>query len=494
MTEYDLSDVAAVFAECAEALPAACFIADPTGFYRWANPVYAELAETDPVGLDQQSLPAPALELLRRCLSIPQRDTPRRITGFRFARSNGRPTWLSGMTFPLRAGERTLTGGVFFPVDEHAVIDAGDRADPPRGSDGGVLGTAPAVVDIAGREPALSRESIAEQRLRQIVENSPALIDIRDAENRVLLANPAFVRVFGGVGAVPPMSDRPAGLTEASRLARETGQVRIWQGQLSRPDGRRIDLFGHLFPLPLDDGSPGLAEAFLDISGQEEARRLLAESEHRYRTLFDSAGIGVLLLGVDGHIVDANPAIARITGRAAGEIRGQPIDIITTQEGTAAISSGSLELIHGRRSRQDTSFTVCRADGRLVPTRLTMILVRDAGGAPAHFLAQVAPLDMSATGLRTSPRSRPTPAEAAVLERLASGRTQQQIADELGLTRRGIDYRITRLRQRLRTDEPGGEPATSAALVARAYALGILHPFMWPPHVVERDQPVSQKA
>jgi DNA-binding NarL/FixJ family response regulator len=83
----------------------------------------------------------------------------------------------------------------------------------------------------------------------------------------------------------------------------------------------------------------------------------------------------------------------------------------------------------------------------------------------------------------------PSAGEAAVLERLAAGASLQQIATDLGMSRRGVDYRITRLRHKLRADGPGGAPTNSAALIARAYALGILHPAVWPPRVAELQQP-----
>ena len=81
----------------------------------------------------------------------------------------------------------------------------------------------------------------------------------------------------------------------------------------------------------------------------------------------------------------------------------------------------------------------------------------------------------------TGRRERPTPAEIAVLTGLASGLTLQQVAVRLGLTRRGVDYRLARLRQKLRVDGPGGVPATTAGVVARGYALGLLTPETWPP-------------
>jgi DNA-binding NarL/FixJ family response regulator len=80
-------------------------------------------------------------------------------------------------------------------------------------------------------------------------------------------------------------------------------------------------------------------------------------------------------------------------------------------------------------------------------------------------------------------RPQPTPAEAAVLQRLASGMTFQQIADDLQLTRRGVDYRVTTLRHKLRPEGSRRVPSTTAALIARAYALGILESGVWPPRI-----------
>jgi len=86
---------------------------------------------------------------------------------------------------------------------------------------------------------------------------------------------------------------------------------------------------------------------------------------------------------------------------------------------------------------------------------------------------------------RTTPaaqcREPPTAAELAVLRGLASGLTLQQVAVRLGLSRRGVDYRLARLRHKLRTDDLDGIPATTAGVVARGYALGLLQPATWPP-------------
>jgi DNA-binding CsgD family transcriptional regulator len=69
------------------------------------------------------------------------------------------------------------------------------------------------------------------------------------------------------------------------------------------------------------------------------------------------------------------------------------------------------------------------------------------------------------------------PARAAlVLEGVAADLSNAEIGVRLGLSRQGIDYHLAALRRRLRV-------STRGALVARAYALGLLHQGMWPPAV-----------
>ena len=100
-----------------------------------------------------------------------------------------------------------------------------------------------------------------------------------------------------------------------------------------------------------------------------------------------------------------------------------------------------------------------------------LLLVLLAGLVTGAVVVAVAATPPPADPPDDPQRERPTPAEIAVLTGLASGLTLQQVAVRLGLTRRGVDYRLARLRQKL--EGPGGVPATTAGVVARGYALGL---------------------
>src|SRR5215467_4689234 len=52
-------------------------------------------------------------------------------------------------------------------------------------------------------------------------------------------------------------------------------------------------------------------------------QRRLAESEDRFRLLFEHGGVGLALLSADGLIVQANPALEQLLGYEAGGLCGR---------------------------------------------------------------------------------------------------------------------------------------------------------------------------
>ena len=200
----------------------------------------------------------------------------------------------------------------------------------------------------------------------------------------------------------------------------------------------------------------------------------------------------MLELDREGRVVDANPMLRRFV---PGMVGRQASALMTR---TDALRAAPLwrELVDGHRERYDLAAALRRPDGATVPGHVVVTAVVDTHGEVTGAVAVVAPSSepgwSAVADLFTHPpeeppdddpqRERPTPAEIAVLTGLASGLTLQQVAVRLGLTRRGVDYRLARLRQKLRVvDGPGGVPSTTAGVVARGYALGLLTPATWPP-------------
>jgi PAS domain S-box-containing protein len=192
--------------------------------------------------------------------------------------------------------------------------------------------------------------------------------------------------------------------------------------------------------------------------------------------VFDTASVGVLELDREGRVVDANPMFRE---SVPGIVGRQATSAMTRAD---ALRHAPLwqELIDGALARYEIAATLRRPDGTAVPGYVIVTAVVDSDGEVTGAVAVAVPETLKPP---SSParREQPTAAEIAVLTGLASGLTLQQVAGRLGLTRRGVDYRLARLRQKLRTDDPGGIPATTAGVVARGYAMGLLTPGAWPP-------------
>ena len=175
----------------------------------------------------------------------------------------------------------------------------------------------------------------------------------------------------------------------------------------------------------------------------------------------------MLELDREGRVVDANPTFRR----CVPGIVGRQATVAMTRVDALRHAPLWQELVQGTLARYEITATLRRPEGTTVPGRVVVTAVVGADGEVTGAVAV------------TVPDAAPTASAAAVLTGLASGLTLQQVAARLGLTRRGVDYRLARLRQKLRADGPGGTtvPATTAGVVARGYALGLLTPGTWPP-------------
>ncbi len=174
--------------------------------------------------------------------------------------------------------------------------------------------------------------------------------------------------------------------------------------------------------------------------------------------------------------MDANP----IFRRSVPGIVGSPVTSAMTRADAVAHLPLWRELMDGRRARYEIAATLRRPDGTTVSGHVVVTAVVAGSGEVTGAVAIAAPDSPDPPSVAPR-REQPTAAEIAVLTGLASGLTLQQVAARLGLTRRGVDYRLARLRQKLRSDDPGGIPATTAGVVARGYAMGLLAPGIWPP-------------
>jgi diguanylate cyclase (GGDEF)-like protein/PAS domain S-box-containing protein len=125
----------------------------------------------------------------------------------------------------------------------------------------------------------------------------------------------------------------------------------------------------------------------VDITERKRAEEALAASEQQFRSIFDAASIGVMTLGLDGRILEANPMLEQVCDLPAGALNGRPLADCLEPGDRVVQALG--ELCAGEVGRCQIEHRFRRRDGSLMWCRTVMTLVRDAAHAPSHVVAML---------------------------------------------------------------------------------------------------------
>jgi PAS domain S-box-containing protein len=136
------------------------------------------------------------------------------------------------------------------------------------------------------------------------------------------------------------------------------------------------------------NGRVGGAMLFAEvITEQVQARRALADSEARFRAMFENAAVGIAHAAPDGRWLRVNQALCRIVGQPADELLTKTFEDITHPDDLAA-EVAQVELA---RERKIDSYVVDkrypRRDGTIVWVRKTVGCVRKDDGSIDYFVS-----------------------------------------------------------------------------------------------------------
>ena len=115
----------------------------------------------------------------------------------------------------------------------------------------------------------------------------------------------------------------------------------------------------------------------------------LQESEARFRAMFESAGIGIALVGMDRRPIEANAALIQMTGYSPEEffeLRGSDLDYLEDK----GIGIPELKaVLEGKLNFYQIEKRYVRKNGQVYWVRLTNSVVRSSDGTPQYFVTVV---------------------------------------------------------------------------------------------------------
>jgi PAS domain S-box-containing protein len=335
---------------------------------------------------------------------------------------------------------------------------------------------------------------LSDTALPAFMDHVPGLAMVRDQDGRCIFANDAYQQIAGTEAEpaqAPPADPELQQLhrtldRDAAHVLRTNAPTRGKVTYETSQGTRHASTI--TFPVSGPDGERHVGVIGFDVTELVELRRAVAASEDRSRGMFDRATMPMVIVGLDGRIREANPALCYLFGYRPSELRQMDASRLLLADELVDLWRSSLDPRSARHGYHQTTVSCVLHDNKTLPARLTVVLARNADGSPQHFLGLVDPVDDAERAIAVSPQSRIKllPVEVAILEGLAAGYSHVQIAAKLHFSRQGVDYHLDKLRRKL-------SAPSRAAIVSRAYTLELFIPGKWLPKIryanrVSRDR------
>ncbi|RMF04186.1 MAG: PAS domain S-box protein [Chloroflexi bacterium] len=247
-----------------------------------------------------------------------------------------------------------------------------------------------AMVDITEQKRAEQALRESEIKFRSVVEQATDGISLADEQGVIIEWNRSMAELTGlpAAGVVgqytwdvqaqldPARFRRPEDVTALKQSLQnvlQTGQM-PWAGQImereyTHPDGSQRYIQGSVFPIQTAKGFM-LVSLSRDVTEHRQAQEALRQSEEQYRTLFEEAGDGIMVLDEQNNPLDANKRICTMLGYNRDELMAtNAVALIHPEDLQTKDHAAALEaLLQGHSVRSD--YRLKRKDGSYIPTEL----------------------------------------------------------------------------------------------------------------------------
>ncbi len=201
-----------------------------------------------------------------------------------------------------------------------------------------------------------------------------AVADVRFHDNP-LVVGPPYVRFYVGI---PLRSSE--GFVVGTLCALDTRPRSISQGALAAVKDLARGVERELF--------------HRDMAGQarmiyEDERRARSLSEIRFATVFEETPTGKAIVDLKGRFEVANRKFCEISGYSSDELLNKTFQDITHPDDIQQDLALIADLLTGSRTSYALEKRYLRKDGSVVWVGLNVALLRDATGAPLHFIVVI---------------------------------------------------------------------------------------------------------
>ncbi|HEY9076146.1 MAG TPA: PAS domain S-box protein [Anaerolineaceae bacterium] len=329
--------------------------------------------------------------------------------------------------------------------------------------------------DIDERKRAVEELRDSEARFKAMYDNVAVGMAMMSLDRKIIHINQTSARMTGYsleelVGTDPTRLSHPDDLQIGREQFSDLTAGKIPGFQLEK---RFIRKNGEIFwgrvtysIVPDQNGQPEYLVGIIeDVTEEKEAARTLAESEARFRTLYNSAEMGIVLidLGSNGNLpLDderfnqlvanqrLNPAMQRMFGYTAEELQHIPIASLIHPEDVGIDRREFRQLLAGEIDSFRIEKRFVRKDGSVFWGRLTDSLARSPDGVPHMVIGIIE--DITEEKLAAEKLAAQEAEDRRQLEQRIAERTEELIAANERLREKTAHDAVTAERTRLARD------------------------------------------
>ena len=253
------------------------------------------------------------------------------------------------------------------------------------------------VRDITARKRIEEALRESEQKLRLTFESINEAIILTDLEGNIIDINEAGLRKSGyslksqliGINGLQFFTEeaKPRVMEQLAKLLKE-GSIPIIASKIISRTGRVYDVEASAVILRDNSGEPtGLIVVIRDVSDRKRMEEALRDSEEKLRLTFESIEDAIVVIDLNGFIVDLNEATLRIGGYTNKKqvIGRNAFDLIAPKD-YHMVMEDLRERIAGR-PKERMEYTIQPEGSEPIDVELTASTMLDENGNPTGYIA-----------------------------------------------------------------------------------------------------------
>jgi PAS domain S-box-containing protein len=252
--------------------------------------------------------------------------------------------------------------------------------------------------DVTEHRRLLKEISDREQRFRLLFDHTPIGVVMEDAHRIIAAANPAYHALLGYdqgelIGRTFELFRMPATESDGPGLFQqlESGAtVARAVRQYRKKDGNPISVSVTATAIRDENGALSYTIGTLqDMSAQRWAERQTTIQLRRFRSVFDSAPLGIAVLGIDTTVISINLALAEMVGYEPGDLVGTSLKSLVDPR-TGLSNRGLFEsLMAGEIETFTLDMALRTSSGEVIQTESVVAPLPDEQGKPVGAIRMI---------------------------------------------------------------------------------------------------------